>query len=76
MSVSQGPVKGWLECENFSEIICAKLENLIRLSQKGSYSVAVAALQMWRMESSLTLNPDLIGVDNPEKDPHKVGNYL
>ena len=37
--------------------------------------MAVAALQMWRMESSLTLNPDLIGVDNPEKDPHKVGNY-
>ena len=45
--------------------ICAKLYNLIRLSQKGSYS-ADAALQMWRIESSLILSADLIGVTNPE----------
>ena len=49
----------------FKFIFCAKSDNLIRLSQKGSYSV-VAALQMWRIESSLILNADLIGVRNPE----------
>ena len=45
--------------------VCAKLYNLIRFSQKGSYSVE-AALQMWRIESSLILSADLIGVRNPE----------
>ena len=46
--------------------VCAKLYNLIRFSQKGSYSVD-AALQMWRIENSLILSADLIGVRNPEE---------
>ena len=46
---------------------CEKLDNLIKLSQKGSYSV-VAALQMWRIESTLILIAELIGVENPEEE--------
>lgn len=45
----------------------AKLDYLIKLSQKGSYPVD-AALQMWRIERSLILNADLIGVRNPEEE--------
>ena len=42
------------------------MENLIRLPQKGSKSTE-AALQMWRMESSLRLDEArFIGVGNPE----------
>ena len=67
-----------MEYRNFSDVMskldfCAKLDiNLNRLSQMGSNS-RDAALQMWRIESNLTLSADLIGVENPEKDPLKLG---
>ena len=70
LSLCQDPVKDLLGYKSFSEIMLEfsfpKLDYLIRLSQKGSYSV-VAALQMWRIESSLIPSADLIGVKNPEK---------